>query len=655
MLFLFLRGEKGVMKQSTTINLRVKADLQDAESRFKQLKTLVNSIQLPSNSKTTMTTELNNILQKVEKLKELSANPLDENGYKQAIKLQQQIESSMTKLGTSINSVSNASKDKLKNLIPKSNIDTVKKLDTVLNQITQDTKSQRVESDKVALALEKQKTKYDEICKKQKELKSYTKEQVEDANNAATQSNLRSKQGAAKRKMGKVQAIMDSSAAHMEEIKTATGNNKNRYTHRNDYRTELATYKTAQEEYKEAEKTYNETSAKLREGSTIIKLQDATVDFSAVEQSYKAAIDRMNALPQDLDFTPYKEALKDLDVDIDIDSINSVKDLQETIKKLSEEDLDKTLKALPELQSIFSSCEPSISNMNDGLREAGRVLDDFKQKNAELANLRNRMLDFFGISNSIQLFKTAVRDAYQAISELDAEMTEMAVVTDYSISDLWNQLPYYTQQANELGVATKEAYAAATLYYQQGLNTNQVNSLTTSTLKMARIASLDAATATDRMTNALRGFNMELNETNGQRIADVYSELAAVSATDVDELSTAMTKVASLASSANMTFENTSAFLSQILEVTREAPETAGTSLKTIIARATEVKKLYSKGELTGSDEEGEAIDVNNVSAALRSAGIDLNKFLVGDVGLDEIFNELASKWDTLDVVQQRY
>lgn len=84
------------------------------------------------------------------------------------------------------------------------------------------------------------------------------------------------------------------------------------------------------------------------------------------------------------------------------------------------------------------------------------------------------------------------------------------------------------------------------------------------------------------MTNALRGFNMELNETNGQRIADVYSELAAVSATDVDELSTAMTKVASLASSANMTFENTSAFLSQILEVTREAPEPYCLSKKSV-------------------------------------------------------------------------
>ncbi len=486
------------MKQSATINLSVKADLQDAESRFKQLKTLVNSIQLPNNSKSTMTTELNNILRKVEELKELSANPLDENGYKQAIKLQQQIETSMTKLGRSINSVSNASKDKLKNLIPKSNIDTVKKLDTVLNQITQDTKDQRTEANKVAAALEKQKTAYDEVCEKQKKLNNYTKEQVEDANNASLQSSLRSKQSSAKRTKDKAEKTRDTAAERMKEIEKAVGGNKNRYSHRKDYQTEKDIRDAAAKEYKEAEKIYNETHAKLEEGRTIIKLQDATVDFSTVEQSYQAAVDRMNSISQDLDFTPYKEALKDLDVDINVDSINSVEDLQDAIKKLSEEDLDKTLQALPELQAAFANCETPISNTSDELREASQVLDNFNQKNAELANLKNRMLDFFGISNSIQLFKTAVRDAYQAISELDAEMTEMAVVTDYSVSDLWDQLPYYTQQANELGVATKEAYAAATLYYQQGLDTNQVNSLTTSTLKMARIASLDAATATDR-------------------------------------------------------------------------------------------------------------------------------------------------------------
>jgi hypothetical protein len=40
---------------------------------------------------------------------------------------------------------------------------------------------------------------------------------------------------------------------------------------------------------------------------------------------------------------------------------------------------------------------------------------------------------------------------------------------------------------------------------------------------MARIAGLDAADATNKMTAALRGFNMELNQASAQNVADVYS------------------------------------------------------------------------------------------------------------------------------------
>lgn len=80
------------------------------------------------------------------------------------------------------------------------------------------------------------------------------------------------------------------------------------------------------------------------------------------------------------------------------------------------------------------------------------------------------------------------------------------------------------------------------------------------------------------MTAALRGFNMELNDTSAQRVNDVYSELAAITAADTDEIATAMTKTASIAHSANMEFETTSAFLSQIIETTRESAETAGTA-----------------------------------------------------------------------------
>lgn len=83
--------------------------------------------------------------------------------------------------------------------------------------------------------------------------------------------------------------------------------------------------------------------------------------------------------------------------------------------------------------------------------------------------------------------------------------------------------------------------------------------------------------------------------------------------------------------------------------------ETAGTALKTIIGRFTEIKKLYSSNQLMGKDSEGEEINVNKVSTALRAAGINLNEFFTEAKGLDDILYELSQRWDTLDVTVQRY
>ena len=317
-------------------------------------------------------------------------------------------------------------------------------------------------------------------------------------------------------------------------------------------------------------------------------------------------------------------------------------------------------------QQILADTEKEIDNIQGAMEQSAEGVKKFaneskgaaaqsQQLSSELEHFKGKAAYFFGLSNAINLFKRAVRSAYATVKDLDAVMTETAVVTNFSVGDMWSQLPEYTQRANELGVTIHDTYEAATLFYQQGLKTNEVMQISNETLKMARIAGLDAATASDRMTNALRGFNMELDKTSAQRVNDVYSKLAAITASNTDEISTAMTKVASLAHNANMEFETTAAFLAQIIESTRESAETAGTALKTVVARFSEVKQLYSKGELLGQDEEGEEIDVNKVSTALRSAGINLNEYLTGAKGLDDIFIELAEKWDSLDQVQQRY
>lgn len=234
-------------------------------------------------------------------------------------------------------------------------------------------------------------------------------------------------------------------------------------------------------------------------------------------------------------------------------------------------------------------------------------------------------------------------------------MTEIAVVSDFSVGDMWKQLPKFTEQANQLGKSIRDVYGATTLYVQQGLDLNNSLKLANETLKMAAVAGMDSKDATDAMTSALRGFNMELSETSAQKINDVYSELAAISAADTQEISTAMSKVASLAHNVNMEFETTASFLTQGIEATREAPETIGTALKTVIARFAEVKSLVTKGQLTGADEEGEVINVNKVQTALRSAGISMTAFLKGEEGLDQVLLKLSSRWNDLDVLTQRY
>ena len=314
---------------------------------------------------------------------------------------------------------------------------------------------------------------------------------------------------------------------------------------------------------------------------------------------------------------------------------------------------------------VMSGARPAFNQITAGCNKAeqaaqglqGEILEaaeTTKQMDEALANqqaFENKIKQFLGLQGAAQVMRAALRDAMATITELDATMTEMAVVTDLTVGDYWDQLPEYSQRASELGVSINSAYKAATLYYQQGLKTNEVVALSNETLKMAKIAGIDAAEATDKMTAALRGFNMELNEASAQKISDVYSELAAITAADVDEISTAMTKTASIASSAGMEFETTAAFLAQIVETTRESAETAGTAMKTVIARFQELKKDPSEiGEV-----DGEIVDANAIETALRSVGVSLRDASGQFRALDEVFLELSSKWNTLDKNTQRY
>lgn len=419
---------------------------------------------------------------------------------------------------------------------------------------------------------------------------------------------------------------------------------------------EYKNYMQAKVAAEEAARKLNEVEQKLQSSTSKSQLAKEAQDFS--DKLAKAEQELKNIQQTDIsaNFKEVKQILESSDVNwkafnVDISSINSIEDLDRELKRVKNESGEGANEILNQIAEAMKSAEASADPLNKKLGETTTQISHLTAQQKEIEALHQRFLSFFGMQNAIQLFKRAIREAYQAVKELDAAMTKTAVVTDFSVGDMWDQLPEYAKRANELGTTTLGAYETATLFYQQGLKTNEVMEVSTETMKMARIAGMDYVDATNMMTAALRGFNMEINEASAKKVNDVYSELAKITASDTQEISTAMTKTASIAHNANMEFETTAAFLSQIIETTRESAETAGTAMKTIVARFTELKK--NPNELVEVD--GEQVDANKIETALKSVGVALRDSNGEFRKLDDVFLDLAKRWDSLTVNEQRY
>ena len=177
----------------------------------------------------------------------------------------------------------------------------------------------------------------------------------------------------------------------------------------------------------------------------------------------------------------------------------------------------------------------------------------------------------------------------------------------------------------------------------------EVLSLTTETLKLARVASVDYSAAADYMTVATRAFRIEVEEAS--RVTDVYSTLAASSASSTEELAIAMSKTASSAASVGASFENTTTMMAVMISATRESATNIGSAMKSIISRYGEMSSDPSKLV----DAEGDAISFNKVDDALRSVGISMKDVNGQFRDFDDLIEELGSKWQSLDTLSQRY
>lgn len=634
------------------ISLDINAELGNVQSKVSQLQQQLNKIQLTGLSGQALISDFNNVQNRIKKLQELSEKPLT-------------VKSDFTKIEKEASSIQVAVEKLFRKIEQLQTSSNKKKLELLSN-------SQKQKIDKANSALGAYEKTIGKTISKTKELKKAEK----DLSSIQTQLSKEQKKTIVSQSDIEIKSTnLENVRKQLKEarrLKQATAEvyEKNRWSTDVTGRKYQSSTKVDVNGQKIALKDITEKVIRLKEEETKLTsdLSNLTTQekLDAINQKLKAQNEIVGALSiqwkglnlaeKSKAFETLKETAQQLGVSLEgIANIKDVGTLINRLQQLEKDGVNAVDIALQQLKTEIKSTEPSLEQISDKVSQVGNEFNLASQRAQEFANLKSRVLSFFTITGAIQLFRRAINSAFETVKELDEAMTEIAVVSDFSVGDMWKQLPRFTEQANQLGKSIRDVYGATTLYVQQGLDLDNSLKLANETLKMAAVAGMDAADATDAMTSALRGFNMELSETSAQKVNDVYSELAAISAADTQEISTAMSKVASLAHNVNMEFETTASFLTQGIEATREAPETIGTALKTIIARFAEVKSLYTKGQSSGTDEEGETVDVNKVQTALRSVGISMNAFLKGEEGLDQVLLRLSSRWNDLDVLTQRY
>ena len=346
--------------------------------------------------------------------------------------------------------------------------------------------------------------------------------------------------------------------------------------------------------------------------------------------------------------------------------------------KLAEKELKSIKLTIKDVQSAYNEAFDSttgITNINKlsaSLNKIGisKIATDFKKLGVEGVNTFNSMarqvlstnlkfketnnlLDKMGTtlintlkwsvsSSLINRFVGSFQQAYGYVQHLDSSLNDIRIVTGKSADEMARFGEQANKAAKDLGKATTDYTEASLIYYQQGLADDEVRARTETTLKAANVTGQSTSEVSEQLTAVWNGYRIQASET--EQAVDRLAAVAATTAADLEELSTGMSKVAAAANSMGVDMDQLNATIATIESVTRQAPESVGTALKTIYARMGDLK-------LGETDEDG--LGLGDVSGTLEKVGIEVLD-VNGDLrDMGTVIEEIGAKWDTWTKAEQ--
>ena len=281
----------------------------------------------------------------------------------------------------------------------------------------------------------------------------------------------------------------------------------------------------------------------------------------------------------------------------------------------------------------FNTFSRAVLNTNLQLSQSSKLLDD-------MADTMSKTVKW-GIASSIfNTITNSVQKAYDYTVKLDTSLNDIRIVTGKSADEMNRFAVQANKVAKDLGRSTKDFTEASLIYYQQGLGNEEAQARAEVTMKAANVTGQTGQEVSEQLTAVWNGYKVTADE--AELYVDKLAAVAATTASDLEELSTGMSKVASAANVMGVDVDQLNAQLATIVSVTRQAPESVGVALKTIYARMSDIKSGLSDETTLG-----------NYTAKMAEYGVnvlDANNNL-RDMG--EVIEEIGGKWNTMSREQQ--
>ena len=243
--------------------------------------------------------------------------------------------------------------------------------------------------------------------------------------------------------------------------------------------------------------------------------------------------------------------------------------------------------------------------------------------------------------------KTVIEDA----KKLDAVLVNLQIVTGDTRENTRNLISTYASLAQTLSATTSEVASAANNWLRQGYSVSESIDLITASLQLSKLGMIDSGKATSYLTSMLKGFKLEASDAT--TIVDKLTKVDMSAATSAGDIAEALRQFATTAQLSGVDLDESIAMATTIMDVSQRDASSTGNAIKTMLSRYGNVKAgIYSGMNITG-DQNETTESLNDIEKVLKKLGISLRTSNLEFRDFDDVLDDIAAKWETLDSVSK--